>query len=309
MASTTDPTIPSEPPPPYEVNAKPRKTRSGIPPVTRRSMEDEHRPLPPGWVRQYDQQEHHQFFVDTNADPPRSIWHHPHDDSTYLNTLPASERAKIQTLNRPPSADLDLESSDEEPDHPAPKQTVGTSITSPTTTAEEPGKAKLLGQKVKDKLTKSTHEERRASREANREAKAARRAKREEEDRKAYEQHQRFRAAMLKAMQTGEPQLIGKDRDGKEVYIEPPMGGGFGGGSLGGGGLGGYGGGYGGGMYGGNGYGYSPYQQGMYGNPNARYLRPQQPYGRPYGYGYGGGLGLPLLGGLAGGALLGGLLF
>merc|ERR1711939_1090077 len=33
------------------------------------------------------------------------------------------------------------------------------------------------------------------------------------------------------------------------------------------------------------------------------------PYGRPYGGGYGGGFGLPLVGGLAGGALLGGLLF
>ena len=42
-----------------------------IPADRRRSMEDEHRSLPRGWVRQYDDRNHHQFFVDTNADPPR----------------------------------------------------------------------------------------------------------------------------------------------------------------------------------------------------------------------------------------------
>lgn len=99
---------------------------------------------------------------------------------------------------------------------------------------------------------------------------------------------------MMKAEQTGQPQLVGKDRNGKDVYVEPPRAGGL------------YGGG--GGMYGGGGYGYNPYQQSPYSNPNSVYTRPQVPYGRPYGYGYGGGLGMPLVGGLMGGMLLGGLL-
>src|SRR6202044_1900790 len=50
-----------------------------IPPQSRRSMEDEGRPLPYGWIRQLDAKTHHQFFVDTNVEPPPSIWHHPHD--------------------------------------------------------------------------------------------------------------------------------------------------------------------------------------------------------------------------------------
>jgi hypothetical protein len=48
------------------------------------------------------------------------------------------------------------------------------------------------------------------------------------------------------------------------------------------------------------GYGVNPYGQGVYGHPNARFLRPD--------YGYGGGYRLPLLGGLGGGLLLGSLL-
>ena len=143
----------------------------------------------------------------------------------------------------------------------------------------------ILGRKMKDKLTSSTHTEREAQR-----------RQREEEERRIYEQHQHFRQAMSRAAQTGEPQLLGRDRNGKEVYIEPPMadyggGMGFGGGRT----------------YPGNAYGYNPYQSGVYANPNARFVRPQMPYARPMGYGYGGGYGMgmgaPLLG-LGGGLML-----
>lgn len=135
---------------------------------------------------------------------------------------------------------------------------------------------------MKDKLTGTTHEER-----------AAERRRREEEERATYQRHLKIRAAMAKAAETGQPQLVGKDRNGKDVYIEPPQGPG-------------------------NGYGmqpYNPYGQGAYVNPNATYLRPNYPYARPYGYGYGGGMGygygsgLGLGTGLLGGMLLGGLLF
>ncbi len=92
---------------------------------------------------------------------------------------------------------------------------------------------------------------------------------------------------MSRAAQTGEPQYVGKGKDGKDIYIEPPPS------SQ--------------GMMGPRGgYGYNPYaQQGPYANPNATFVRPQYPYSRPYGGGYGGGYGLPLAGGLMGGLLLG----
>lgn len=178
----------------------------------------------------------------------------------------------------PTHADLEAESSDD--DHHV-SETANPDIHSPP-----PKGVHKLGRRVKDKLTNSTHEER-----------EARRRQREEEERKAYEQHQHIRVQMAKAAETGVPQLLGKDSDGKDVYIEPPGGPG---------GYDGYGGGYGG--YGGGAYGYNPYRQGPYADPNAKFVRPPNPYERPYGYGYGGGLGLPLLG-LGGGLLLGGLLF
>ncbi|KAH6674424.1 hypothetical protein B0J14DRAFT_480379 [Halenospora varia] len=314
MASTSEP---SEPPPPYTPNNAsssastsqsqsqpqsqdlsrlqvPHRIRNGIPIEARRSMEDEARELPPNWVRSYDPETHHQFFVDTSEDPPRSIWHHPYDDEQYMSTLSESERARIQSLHRIPSeADMRHESSDDDsgPSHNRMGGAGGQLPPRPNPVDQPKGVSKL-GRKMKDKLTSSTHEEREIER-----------RHREEEEQKAYERHQAIRRAMSRAMQTGQPQLIGKDREGKDVYIEPPpppqMGGMYGGG------LGGY---PGRGGYGMGGYGYSPYSTGMYCTPNARYMRPSGPYGRPYGGGYGGGFGLPLLG-LGSGMMLGGMLF
>lgn len=246
-------------------------------------MEDENRDLPDGWVRQYDPKTHHQFFVDkTHTPEPRSIWHHPYDDDTYLNSLSESERERIKSLHRVPSrADIEAESSDDDNNRPdLPKRQEGE--------APVHGVHKF-GRKMKDKLTNSTHSER-----------ALKREQREEAERRAYAQHQHFRQQMTRAAETGIPQLLGKDKDGKDVYIEPPGGPGGVRGNA-------YGGGYGG--YGNDAYGYNPYQQGPYTNPNARFMRPSMEYSRPYGYGYGGGYGLPLLGGLTGALLLGGLLW
>jgi len=161
---------------------------------------------------------------------------------------------------------------------------------------------------MKDKMTGSTHVER-----------EEKRRRREEEEREAYKQHLHVRQQMAKAAETGEPQVVGKDREGRDVFVEPPYGGGYGDAYGGGGfGEGGFGGGVGRGPYGGGfqggGYGYSPFgyggmgRGGVYADPNARFIRPQGPYARPYGGGFGGGYGLPLLG-LGGGLALGGLLF
>ena len=92
---------------------------------------------------------------------------------------------------------------------------------------------------------------------------------------------------MVRALETGQPQFLCKDRQGRDVYIVPPTGDAAPMGAR----------------------AYNPYAQGPYTNPNTRFLAPDYPYSRPYGYGYGGGYGFPLMGGLLGGAMLGGLLF
>ena len=244
-------------------------------------MEDEGRPLPAGWSRQYDHTQHHQFFVDTNTDPPRSIWHHPYDDDEYLATLDPSERKRVSGLHHPMpnQADMMAMSSDEDGDghHPSKNQApVGSS------SKQQPTSSSKFGRKLKDKLTNSTHEQREAQR-----------RQRAIEEQKAYERHQHIRQAMSRAIETGQPQLLGKDSDGKDLYIEPPQGLGRDG-------------------YPGQGYGprgYNPYQSGPYATPNARYVRPNYGYGRPYGGGYGGGYGLPLAGGLLGGMVMGDMMF
>ncbi|KAL1305982.1 hypothetical protein AAFC00_004117 [Neodothiora populina] len=320
--------IPAEAPPPYSAATSgapsgdpsrasnsggassflhPNRARNGIPPADRRSMEDEGRRLPPGWVRQYDGTNAHQFFVDTRADPPRSIWHHPYDDEQYLSTLTSEERERIQEEQRVPTpADLLAESSDEEDaaHHALPSKGKSSHTTSAAAAAaaaataagagassssssygttpqsdEQISGVHRLGRKMKDKVTSTTHQQREVERQ-----------KRAEEERQAYERHLVYRRAMQRAMQTGQPQLIGKDRQGKDVYIEPP-------------------GGMQGAYYTQNGRMINPYSQGPYTNPNARFITPAMPYQRPYGYGYGGGMGLPLIGGLAGGMMLGGLMF
>lgn len=257
------------------------KVRNGIPPHVRRSMEDEGRDLPKGWVRSYDPENDHQFYVDTTADPPRSIWQHPYDDATYLNTLDPKERQRIEGMHRVPStADMMAESSDEDGDHhqhhhqqqQAHHGGTSTNPAAASTSSGEPKGATRLGRKLKDKITQSTHEEREAQRQE--------RARQEAE---YYERHRQLRQAMVQAARTGEPQLVGKDpRTGQDLYVEPPDGGVPGGA-----------------------YGYNPYTRGPYSNPNARFLRPGGAYARPGGGGYGGGYGLPLAGGLLGGLLIG----
>ena len=280
---------PDEPPPSYDAATSSQTTsaqrasresqhriRNGIPPEYRRSMEDEGRPLPQGWIRQYDSDSHHQFFVDTTREPPRTIWQHPYDDDEYMNSLDPKERQKIKSsLQVPSHDDMAAESSDEDRDDHPPPPTAATHATpssSQQQQQQQPKGAAGFGRKLKDKLTNTTHEQREEQR--------RQRAIAEQE---AYERHRQLRQAMVDAMRSGQPQHVGKDRNGRDIYIEPPQAGNMPSG----------------------GYGYSPYAQGVYGNPNARFIRPANAYGRPYGRGYGGGYGLPLAGGLMGGLLLG----
>ena len=285
MTSQPAGSMPDEPPPSYTAAIGPQthlspttaetaaqRVRNGIPPEYRRSMEDEGRPLPQGWVRQYDTDNQHQFFVDTTREPPRSIWHHPYDDDEYMNSLDPQERQRIKsTLPTPmPShADIAAESSEDDSDHQP-------GYHRPDLPPRPEGKPSF-GRRMKDKITSTTHEQREEQR-----------RQRAMAEQQAYERHRQLRQKMVEAMHTGQPQWIGKDRDGRDLYIEPPQASN---------------------MPMGGGYGYNPYAQGPYGNPNARFLRPANPYQRPYGRGYGGGYGLPIMGGLLGGTLLGGMLF
>jgi len=38
------------------------------------------RELPEGWVREFDPNAKHYYYVDTRTSPPKSIWVHPYDD-------------------------------------------------------------------------------------------------------------------------------------------------------------------------------------------------------------------------------------
>lgn len=256
----------------------------------RKSMEDMLRPLPHGWIRQYDPSTHHNFFVDTLAKPPRSIWIHPFDDEQYQREHPDEVRKERERIEKEHIVHADT---DDEDDHHHPSSSkqhtsaVGSGSGSGSGSGAGAGAAetqpkgmKKFGRTLKDKLTHTTHAEREAKRKAQKEA-----------EQRAYEQHQAIRRALMTATQTGQPQLVGKDKQGREIYAQPPPPGAYGYGAT---------------------LGYGPYQtmDGPYG-AYGPYSRPMGPYSRPY-YGggmYGGGMGMPILGGLAGGMLLGGLLF
>ncbi|TIB95741.1 hypothetical protein E3Q18_03511 [Wallemia mellicola] len=46
-------------------------------------MNDDNRPLPQGWIKDFDPQYNRPFYVNTNVEPPVSIWVHPLDDPSY----------------------------------------------------------------------------------------------------------------------------------------------------------------------------------------------------------------------------------
>ncbi|KAJ9475385.1 hypothetical protein PHBOTO_005463 [Pseudozyma hubeiensis] len=294
--SSNVPTQPSEAPPSYDqVSGSSRPAAAsnttasgsshlGVPQqneaaAARKSMEDMLRPLPKGWIRQYDPSTHHNFFVDTLAKPPRSIWVHPFDDEQYQREHPSEIKKERERIEREHMVHADTDDEDDRPTTSAKHH----STTAPTAAGAGAGTSaadsnpkgmKKFGRSLKDKLTNTTHAEREAKRQAQREA-----------EQRAYQQHQAIRQALITATRTGQPQLVGRDKQGREIFAQPPPPGAYGGGAT---------------------LGYGPYQtfDGPYG-AYGPYSRPGYPYSRPYG-GMG---GMPLLGGLAGGMLLGGLLF
>lgn len=141
-----------------------------IPDAARRSMEDEQRSLPEGWIRQFDANQHHQFFVDTRADPPRSIWHHPYDDEEYLSTLTSEEREAIQDEENSRRRPLTPSSVDEKhfPDSKETKPSTSPQAHFPSDlpdrttrpSVSDSGRKKSVGERLKNKVTGTTREER-----------------------------------------------------------------------------------------------------------------------------------------------------
>ncbi|EJU04614.1 hypothetical protein DACRYDRAFT_113999 [Dacryopinax primogenitus] len=207
------------------------------------SFLDEERELPPGWIRQWDPNQKHHFYVDTKAKPPRSIWVHPYDDPTFIASIPdSSAPKKFAPPPGPPPEDQDTKAS-----------------------GSGSGKKGVFGN-VKDKL-QGTPEERQQRRIAA--------EKREADMRRKYEQRQQDiqRQGYPGQYNQAPPQGYAP----QQGYYPPQQGGYYGG------------------------YAPQPYYQPQYAPPQQQYQQ------RSSGWG-GGGMALPLLGGLAGGFLLGDIL-
>jgi len=67
-------------------------------------------PLPYGWIQETDPTHNHPYYVDTKANPPRSIWVHPYEDEQYLSEHPdvrekVGKRHSASGVDLKPSAD------------------------------------------------------------------------------------------------------------------------------------------------------------------------------------------------------------
>ncbi|KAG7529048.1 hypothetical protein FFLO_05810 [Filobasidium floriforme] len=213
----------------------------------RMSIDDEERELPEGWTRCFDKESGHAFYVDTRSKPPRSIWQHPYDDPTYLQSLPDTHPANPNSTEAKQAKAKYDEMMDKARKEREMKQQ----------------EKRSAGGKLKDKLLGST----KAEREEKRRRKAALRAKQEEEERKARQKYLERRAALMKQQGLGgDSYLYARDpyAYSRPSYPYSRYGGGYGGGMYGGSMYGpryGYGGGV--GMPLGGGYGYGRMGGGM----------------------------------------------
>jgi len=229
--------------------------------------------LPPGWTKQHDAQSNRDFYVDTLAEPPRSIWTHPYEDPQFLEELdretghPSDVKGQSHKGAANPPSYADVKGS--RPTTPVDnkqRQHLGgmnTGGAGPSSSSPPKGDGKphqsLFG-KLKDKAI-GTKEER--------DARARERA--------AAEQAYMRRRQELMVQRQAQMQQMG----------------GGGGGMFGpGGGAGGYG-----GRYAAPQYAYNGGGGGMMGNGGMM--------GQRRGGGGMGGMAMPLVGGLAGGMLLG----
>jgi len=191
-------------------------------------------PLPYGWIREIDPAHNHPYYVDTKANPPRSIWVHPYEDEQYLSEHP-DVREKVGKASadlRPPADDQRRHSYSGEGNQKVSE--IAGSSSNPGLNDKE--KKRGLLAKLKDKAI-GTKEEREAERRHEAEIRRLRQSQRQQE---------------LAALQ----------QQRQQYYTQQQM--------------------------------YNPPQNNQYGRGNRM------------GGGMG-GMGVPLLGGLAGGLLLGSL--
>ncbi|KAK4700312.1 hypothetical protein P7C70_g5937, partial [Phenoliferia sp. Uapishka_3] len=139
-----------------------------IPTEDRYSMLEESRELPKGWVRQYDEESSHAFYIDEDANPPRSIWTHPYDDIDYLKSLPESSEVR-QHYEHQMNATQRIE--DSCPALTENKSDSQQGKSSSTRVVDNENKSeRTIGRKIKDKLTGKSHAERQQERRAQHEA-------------------------------------------------------------------------------------------------------------------------------------------
>ncbi|KAG8743591.1 hypothetical protein FRC10_011738 [Ceratobasidium sp. 414] len=170
----------------------------------RHSMEDEARPLPKGWVRDYDH-----AYVNTQSDPPRSIWVHPFEDEQFQHEHPE--------LFKPPAG-------------PPPSVTPGNAVAGPSTTLETKPEKKGFIQKLKDKSAEHTAR------------KEEERKRREAMQREAIQRYTMRRQEMLQQRQAQQQDRYGQSPlyGSQNVYGHsryPPPGMAYGGRRQGGGGM------------------------------------------------------------------------
>ncbi|KAL7412805.1 hypothetical protein BDY24DRAFT_391117 [Mrakia frigida] len=133
---------------------------AGMNDVSRRSMEDEERELPEGWIRQFDQGSGHQFFVNTEANPPRSIWTHPFDEDECFRSNPDSRPHQPFSSSQQQQYGLVATPSLSQAEIHEREQVQENRTKAADVKAAEKSENRSFGEKMKDKLTGSTKAER-----------------------------------------------------------------------------------------------------------------------------------------------------
>lgn len=157
--------------------------------------EEDQRPLPPGWIRQWDAGRRHEFYVDQQANhgAGRSTWVHPYQDPHYLASLPREQAAQVHwdnTLYR------------------LRRQGVDVSMASPPLNVRPYAGSKPGVPPVGDPSRK-----------------VGRQGRKENERRHAEtlaEAQARLNYAFQVVRSTGRPMFLQRDTDGKDVVVLPP---------------------------------------------------------------------------------------
>ncbi|PAV22272.1 WW Rsp5 WWP domain containing [Pyrrhoderma noxium] len=224
--------------------------------------------LPDGWIKEFDRNYNAYFYVDTKASPPRSIWVHPYKDEQFLNEHPEVRKRLEAGASPPPSY-----TSYSAPSGPPPALERRGSSTAGSSSMSQDGDTSTNS---KDKGKRGFFGKIKDKAIGTKEEREA--AKREEQ--RVAEERRRILAAERQQRQQHmyyDQQQRYQQQGGYGQQYGVPQGGYYGGGAP---------------------AGYGP------GYPGQTYY-PVQQQQQQRRSGLGGGMALPLLGGLAGGLLLG----